>query len=89
MSHGLRGQRTLTSSISHVLPPCASLARSKSIEKRGPGVGYGFITAMCFTLAFFTLLCGLVLDGFKDVVSRQLAAQRELPWPVFLPANPS
>jgi hypothetical protein len=26
----------------------------------------------CFTLAFFCLLCGLVLDGFKDVVREQL-----------------
>lgn len=49
----------------------------KSIERRGPGFGYGFIVAMCFTLGFFTLLCGLVLNGFDDVVSRQLAANRE------------
>lgn len=52
-------------------------ARSKSIEKRGPGVGYGFVVAMCFTLAFFVLLCGLVLDGFKDVVHDDLEVKRE------------
>ncbi len=46
--------------------------RRKSIAKRGPGFGYGFLVAMCFTLAFFTLLCGLVLEGFKDVVQSQL-----------------
>lgn len=50
---------------------CVILIR-KSINKSGPGFGYGFIVAMCFTLAFFTLLCGLVLDGFESTVSNQL-----------------
>lgn len=57
---------------------CAILIR-KSIEKRGPGLGYGFVVAMCFTLAFFVLLCGLVLDGFKDVVKGELEVKREPP----------
>lgn len=51
--------------------------RRKSIQKGGPGFGYGFVCAFCFTLAFFCLLCGLVLDGFKDVVQDQLAVKRE------------
>lgn len=64
--------------------------RRKTVEKRGPGFGYGFLVAMCFTLAFFTLLCGLVLNGFSDVVSRQLAADREhLARPVHAAATPS
>ena len=44
----------------------------KSVQKGGPGFGYGFVCAFCFTLAFFCLLCGLVLDGFKDNVQDQL-----------------
>ena len=51
------------------------LMRRKSIEKRGPGFGYGFVCAFCFTLAFFCLLCGLVLDGFKDIVSQVLQVE--------------
>lgn len=31
---------------------------------------------MCFTVAFFVLLCGLVLDGFKDVVTSELEVKR-------------
>jgi len=42
------------------------------MNKGSPGFGYGFVCAFCFTLAFFCLLCGLVLDGFKDVVKLQL-----------------
>lgn len=30
------------------------------------------MVAMCFTLAFFVLLCGLVLDGFRDTVKDDL-----------------
>jgi hypothetical protein len=36
--------------------------------------------AMCFTLAFFTLLCGLVLDGFKDVVASELEVKLSGSW---------
>jgi hypothetical protein len=32
---------------------------------------------MCFTLAFFVLLCGLVLDGFKEVVTQDLQVKCE------------
>jgi hypothetical protein len=52
--------------------PAVDRTRSKSIEKRGPGMGYGFVSAMCFTLAFFVLLCGLVLDGFRETVAAEL-----------------
>lgn len=30
---------------------------------------------MCFTLSFFVLLCGLVLDGFRGVVASELEAK--------------
>jgi hypothetical protein len=49
----------------------------KSVQKGGPGFGYGFVCAFCFTLAFFCLLCGLVLDGFKDTVKDHLGVKRE------------
>ncbi|GBF93754.1 hypothetical protein Rsub_06086 [Raphidocelis subcapitata] len=61
------------------LTSCAILIR-KSIEKRGPGLGYGFIVAMCFTLAFFVLLCGLVLDGFRETVSTELEVKLVGTW---------
>jgi hypothetical protein len=35
------------------------------------------VCAFCFTLAFFCLLCGLVLDGFRETVRDQLAVKRE------------
>lgn len=61
-----------------VLTPmvCPCMCR-KSIQKGGPGFGYGFVCAFCFTLAFFCLLCGLMLDGFKDTVQDQLEVKRE------------
>lgn len=46
--------------------------------KSGPGFGYGFIVAWAFVMSFFTLLCGLIIEGFKDVVVTQLE-QRKLP----------
>lgn len=49
----------------------------KSIQRRNPSFAYGFTAAMCFTLAFLCLLCGLVLDGFRDTVETQLAVKRE------------
>jgi hypothetical protein len=55
---------------------CAVLAK-KTSDKRGGGFGFGFIAAMCASLAFFALLCGLVLDGFKDVVRSELQVKRE------------
>jgi hypothetical protein len=48
------------------------------LKRSGPGFAYGFITAMCFTLSFFVLMCALVLDGFRDVVSSELEVKREL-----------
>ncbi len=47
-------------------------AYRKSINRSGPGFGYGFLVAFCFTLAFFLLLVGLVMDSFRDVVTEQL-----------------
>eukprot|EP00798_Chlamydomonas_sp_ICE-L_P021616 gene21616-28616_t len=49
------------------LMSCITLIK-KSINRAGPGFGYGFIVAFCFSLSSFLLLCGLVLDGFKKVV---------------------
>jgi len=40
-------------------------------------MAYGFIVGMCLTLSFLVLLCGLVLDGFKDVVKQELQVKRE------------
>lgn len=56
----------------------------KSIQKGSPGFGYGFVCAFCFTLGFFCLLCGLVLDGFKDTVKDQLEVKREQRGPELL-----
>lgn len=44
----------------------------KSINRSGPGFGYGFIMSYAFTVAFLALLVALVLDGFQDVVDNQL-----------------
>jgi hypothetical protein len=49
-----------------------------SISQSGPGFGYGFIVAWCLVLSFFTLLCGLILDGFKGIVADELT-KREFP----------
>ncbi len=48
--------------------PCDSAACRKSINRSGPGFGYGFLVAFCFTLAFFVLLVGLIMDGFRGQV---------------------
>ena len=40
----------------------------KSINRAGPGFGYGFIVAFCFCLSFFLLLAGLVMDSFRPAV---------------------
>lgn len=42
------------------------------MNRSGPGFGYGFLVAFCFTLSIFCLLCGLVLQGFQKVVSESL-----------------
>ncbi|MEW5307497.1 MAG: hypothetical protein WDW36_009888 [Sanguina aurantia] len=47
----------------------------KTINRSGPGFGYGFIMAWCFVMAFFTLLCGLVLDSFSGTVASDLASE--------------
>lgn len=58
------------------LVSCAVLAK-KTVDRRGGGFGFGFVAAMCASLAFFSLLCGLVLDGFKDVVRSELQVKRK------------
>lgn len=49
------------------------MACRKTINKSGPGFGYGFLTAFCFTLSFFVLLVGVVLEGFTLTVESKLA----------------
>ena len=44
----------------------------KSINRTGPGFGYGFMVAWAFVMSFFTLLSGLILEGFQSTVSTQL-----------------
>ncbi|GFH27654.1 uncharacterized protein HaLaN_26015, partial [Haematococcus lacustris] len=41
-----------------------TIVHRKSINRSGPSFGYGFVMAWCFVMAFFTFLCGLVLDSF-------------------------
>lgn len=63
----------------------------KSINRSGPGFGYGFLVAFCFTLAFFVLLVGLVMDGFRGQVDtlktseymQLLGIDQLLVWPFF------
>lgn len=55
---------------------CVVLMR-KSINKSGPGFGYGFIMAWTFVMCFYCLLCGLVLDAFSSTVSSDMQAQTE------------
>ncbi|GLC40172.1 hypothetical protein PLESTM_001009900 [Pleodorina starrii] len=52
---------------------CAILIR-KSINRSGPGFGYGFIMAWCFVLSFFCFLCGLITSGFYPIVQQKLEA---------------
>ena len=65
----LAGGFALCDVVLTILAPCP---RRKSINRSGPGFGYGFLVAFCFTLAFFCLLVGLILDSFKDVVKNTL-----------------
>jgi len=46
----------------------------KTINRGGPGFGYGFLTSFCFTISFFSLLCGLVLESFSQTALDQLSA---------------
>lgn len=43
---------------------CVILIR-KSVNRSGPSFGYGFIMAWSFMMAFYCLLCGLILDSFS------------------------
>mmetsp|Transcript_16518 Transcript_16518/g.35726 ORF Transcript_16518/g.35726 Transcript_16518/m.35726 type:complete len:230 (-) Transcript_16518:301-990(-) len=61
---------------------CVILIR-KSINKSGPGFGYGFIMAWSFVMAFYCLLCGLVLDSFTtnvDFVTDQHELNNSTGW---------
>eukprot|EP00798_Chlamydomonas_sp_ICE-L_P018568 gene18568-25077_t len=53
---------------------CIVLVR-KSINRSGPGFGYGFIMAWTFVMFFYCLLCGLVLDAFSSTVQSDLESQ--------------
>lgn len=46
----------------------------KSIAKSGPGFGYGFVVAWAFVMSFFSLMCGLIMQGFTGTVETQLTA---------------
>jgi hypothetical protein len=50
----------------------------KSINKSGPGFGYGFIMAWTFVMFFYCLLCGLVLDSFSTTVSADLESRESV-----------
>ncbi|KAG2487183.1 hypothetical protein HYH03_014161 [Edaphochlamys debaryana] len=50
----------------------------KSINRSGPGFGYGFLVAFCFTLSFFMLLVGLIMDSFIDTVRSSLQAATDV-----------
>mmetsp|Transcript_4537 Transcript_4537/g.7717 ORF Transcript_4537/g.7717 Transcript_4537/m.7717 type:complete len:333 (-) Transcript_4537:930-1928(-) len=53
---------------------CVTLIK-KSVNRAGPGFSYGFMVAFSFSLSFFLLLCGLVLDGFRHEVKQSLEPQ--------------
>jgi hypothetical protein len=73
-----RRRRPSAAAALHPLHPPPNPTRPrKTIKKSGPGFAYGFITAMCLVLSFFVFLCGLVLDGFRDVVTNELEVKRE------------
>jgi len=50
--------------------------------RTGPGFGYGWVLAWAFVMSFFTLLCGLVLEGFRDVVTTELEKSESRWWGV-------
>lgn len=52
-----------------------SCACRKSIaRKAGSGFAYGFVVGLCFVMAFFTLMSGLVMQGFTSTVEGKLTA---------------
>lgn len=54
---------------------CNCACCRKSIAKKaGAGFGYGFIVGWCFVMAFFSLMCGLVMQGFTTTVENKLTA---------------
>lgn len=57
------------------LMSCIVLLRKSIAKKAGAGFGYGFVVGWCFVMAFFTLMCGLVMQGFTSTVEGQLTAE--------------
>jgi hypothetical protein len=51
---------------SHSLTICAFI--------RAVPAGYGFVVGWCFVMAFFSLMCGLVMQGFTSTVEGKLTA---------------
>jgi hypothetical protein len=41
---------------------------------RAVPAGYGFVVGWCFVMAFFSLMCGLVMQGFTSTVEGKLTA---------------
>ena len=56
------------------MPESQNLLCRKSIAKTGPGFRYGFIVAWAFVMSFFTLMCGLIMEGLTHTVETQLTA---------------
>lgn len=56
------------------LMSCIVLLRKSIAKKAGAGFGYGFVVGWCFVMAFFSLMCGLVMQGFTSTVEHQLTA---------------
>lgn len=67
------------------LMSCITLIK-KSINRAGPGFGYGFIVAYAFCLSFFMLLCGLVLDCFRPKLA---SLSKDINWTAFNTSNTS
>lgn len=58
--------------LSVYLPACLPACRKSIAKKAGAGFGYGFVVGWCFVMAFFTLMCGLVMQGFTSTVEGKL-----------------
>lgn len=61
----------LLSSLDHLVS-LPSPSPRRSMVRTAAGFGYGAVLAWAFVMSFFTLMCGLILEGFKDVVVTQL-----------------
>lgn len=52
---------------------CTGISPGKTLSVRA-------VVAWAFVMSFFTLMCGLVLEGFKDVVAKELEKSERLGW---------